>query len=76
MAKVVDDMLLAGLKKKLEEFRLKLCKELTVDEDHVFNGLTIHQEPDFSTSVNMKEFLYRILSFDISRECRKQHDHA
>lgn len=77
VGKVMEDVLLFGPRQKLEKFHHKLRKEskigrFTVNEDLLFNGLTIHQEPDLSISVSMKEFLAKSLPIDISCERRKQ----
>lgn len=81
VAKVVIGILLAGPRKKVEEFHLQSCKEFTVgrftaDEDLVLKEVTIHQEPDFRISVNMKESFESPLPTDIGRQSRKKHDHA
>lgn len=80
VAKVVDDMLLAGPRRVIEDFHLRLSQQFkvgrfTIDQDLVFNGLIIHQDEDFAITVNMQEFFDRIMPIDITRERRKQYDH-
>jgi len=79
VAKVVDDFLLSGTPAELDRFSIAIKKRFHVgryidEPKFVFNRLSIHQSPNFSISISMKEFADKIEPIDLSRARRKQPD--
>lgn len=76
LAKVVDDILIAGTKDKSEIFYTRLKDEFKVGS-HVtdgvmkFNGLNMRQNSNFNIFVDMRDFLSSILPIPLSRIRRK-----
>ena len=77
IAKVVDDMLIAGRKEEIKKFhdsisrRFKVGRFLT-EGTLVFNRLYIKQRPDRSIVASMQEYLDTIKPLEISRSRRKE----
>lgn len=76
LAKVVDDLLVAGSPAELAALKKKRARRFKVGSlirgrELIFNRHTIHQAADFSVAVNMDEFLDKIMPLPIPCNCRK-----
>ena len=80
IAKVVDDLLIAGRKSAISEFHEKIRDRFKVgrfqDDEHViFNRLHISREGNGDITLGMEEYLSTIKPIELSRQRRKQqHD--
>lgn len=77
LAKVVDDFPLAGSRQAIKGFHRQIAGRFEVGrfvlaQNLLLNRLHIHQDSDFSVSVNMHEYLDKIQPLEVPRTCRKQ----
>ena len=77
IAKVVDDILIAGDIPEIERFstaiakRFKICRAI-IDRPLIFNGLSIHQDANFDVHVSMDKYLKDIEPIPLTRSRRKE----
>ena len=79
IAKVVDDLLIAGSELEVEQFKKKISKRFQLgrfmtDKSLVFYRIHIKQNENFDIEASMSEYLTTIHPLEISRERRKEHD--
>ena len=80
MAKVVDDFLIAGCTRHIQEFHDSLSQRFVVgsfvmNKDLVFNRLHIHKCKDGSLVLGMQEYVDSITPLPVTRERRRQSLH-
>lgn len=79
LAKITDDLLIAGDRSTMEEFvtetakRFKVSKTI-IDDPINFNGTRIEQDTEGSITINMDAFMESIEPLDITRARRKEHE--
>ena len=79
ICKVVDDFLMTGSQKDIDEFRDSMLKPFEIGHfvtgrDLIFNRLPIHQSDDRTVYISMKEYLGTIKPPVVTRERRQQVD--
>ena len=79
IAKVVDDLLIAGKAIEIKQFKECISRRFQVgrfmmDKSFVFYRIHLQQNENFDVIASMSEYMTTIHPLDISRERRKQHD--
>ena len=77
LAKVVDDLIIAGKPEEIQAFHAAVSKRFKVgrfltDGTLIFNRLYIEQRADGSIKADMREFLDKIKPLEISRSRRRE----
>ena len=78
VAKVVDDFLAVGVLPYINQLHEAISRRFIVgryivNKDLIFNRLHIHQEPCGSLSINMQEYVDKIIPIEVSKDRRKHH---
>jgi len=79
IAKVVDDLLIAGQPEELEKFHTAISKRFQVgrftkETSIVFYRLHIFQHENYNLDISMSEFMETITPIEITKERKKEHD--